>query len=209
MNPISILLVDDHQIVRQGIRAILEPDGRFQVIGEAATGAEAIQLVKLLHPQIMILDLKMPDLSGIELCRQALQLAPNTIVLILTAYFEKDLIFSALRAGARGYLIKDAEQLHLPERLMELYSGHNIFDPRATDVLSEYAVQGEAIPDLLSNREFEVIQLISQGLTNHEIASQLNLTDNTVKGYVKDIFLRLNVHNRIEAVSVARKSGIL
>lgn len=209
MNPISILLVDDHQIVRQGVRAILEPDNRFQVIGEAATGAEAIRLVKLLHPQIMILDLKIPDLSGIEVCHQVIQLAPNTIVLILTAYFEKDLIFSALRAGARGYLIKDADQLNLPERLMDLYSGHNVFDPRATDVLSEYAVQGEVIRDLLSNREFEVIQLISQGLTNHEIASQLNLTENTVKGYVKDIFFRLNVHNRIEAVSVARKSGIL
>jgi DNA-binding NarL/FixJ family response regulator len=209
VNPISILLVDDHQIVRQGVRAILEPDNRFQVIGEAATGAEAIRLVKLLHPQIMILDLKIPDLSGIEVCHQVIQLAPNTIVLILTAYFEKDLIFSALRAGARGYLIKDADQINLPERLMDLYSGHNVFDPRATDVLSEYAVQGEVIRDLLSNREFEVIQLISQGLTNHEIASQLNLTENTVKGYVKDIFFRLNVHNRIEAVSVARKSGIL
>lgn len=209
MNPISVLLVDDHQIVRQGLRAILDPDPRFRVVGEAGNGSEALQLVELERPNIIILDLKLPDMAGVELCQRIIKLANETVVVILTAYFERDLVYACLRAGARGYLIKDAEQLNLPEQLLAIFQGHNVLDPRATDALTEYIHQQEPYFDALSPRELEAIHLISQGLTNREIALQLQLTENTIKGYVKKIFAKLGARNRIEAVSLAHKRGIL
>jgi DNA-binding NarL/FixJ family response regulator len=209
MNPISVLFVDDHQIVRKGLRSILDPDLRFSVVGEAATGAEALYGVRKYQPDIVILDLRLPDMTGVEACQRILKSFPETIVLILTAYFERDTVFACLRAGAKGYLIKDAEQLNLPEQLLSVYQGHTILDPRATDALTEYIQDSTQPTNPLSLREIEVIQLISQGLTNREVAIHLQLTENTIKGYVKEIFTRLGARNRIEAVALARKRGIL
>jgi two-component system, NarL family, response regulator DevR len=209
MNPITVLLVDDHQIVRQGLRSILEPDPNFKVVGEAATGAEALSIVKSKQPGIAVLDLKLPDMTGAELCRHIVSVSPNTVVIILTAYFEHDVVCACLRAGARGYLIKDAEQLNLPEQLRAALHGHTTLDPRVTDILADYMRHGESPADNLTNREMEVISLIGQGLTNREIAVQLQLTENTVKGYVKEIFAKLGARNRVEAVALVRKRGLL
>lgn len=209
MTPISVLLVDDHRIVRQGIHSILDDDARFSVVGEAANGAEAIRLVQDLLPEIAILDLKLTDISGAELCRKIVKLSPKTTVLILTGYFEYDLVCACLQAGARGYLIKDAEHLDLPEQLMKMIEGHAVLDPRAADVLTDFMNNQRQSVDPLSARELEIIRLISQGMSNHEISAHLHITENTIKSHIKEIFSKLDVHNRIEAVVMAKKRGIL
>jgi two-component system, NarL family, response regulator DevR len=210
MKPIRILLVDDHRLVRQGIHSILDSDPRFLVIGEAATGPEAIRQVQAAPDiDIVILDLKLEGVSGAELCRQIIQMSPKTAVLILTGYFEYDLVCACLQAGARGYLIKDAEQLNLPEKLIAVMEGHAVLDPRAADALTDYMNSQRCPGDMLSPRELEILRLISQGLNNQEISGLLHITENTIKSHNKEIFAKLDVHNRIEAVVIAKKRGLL
>jgi two-component system, NarL family, response regulator DevR len=209
MNSISVLLVDDHRIVRQGLHAILDHDPRFNVIGEAANGTDALRQVEEHNPDIVILDLKLNDISGAELCRQIVKISPKIAVLILTGYFEYDLVCACLQAGARGYLIKDAEHLNLPEQLMTMMQGHAVLDPRAADVLTDFMNNQRQSVDPLSARELEIIRLISQGLSNHEISLQLHISENTIKSHIKEVFSKLDVHNRIEAVVMAKKRGIL
>jgi DNA-binding NarL/FixJ family response regulator len=179
------------------------------VIGEAATGAEAMTRVEENPPDVVILDLKLTDISGAELCRQIVRQSPRTAVMILTGYYEYDLVCACLQAGARGYLIKDAEHLNLPEQLISMVQGHAVLDPRAADVLTDFMNNQRQSVDPLSARELEIIRLISQGLSNHEISTQLHITENTIKSHIKEIFSKLDVHNRIEAVVVAKKRGIL
>jgi two-component system, NarL family, response regulator DevR len=209
MNPIRILIADDHQIVRQGLRSILDTDPRFVVVGEAATGEETLRLVKSEYTNIVIQDLKLPDIDGADLCQQIVTSSPETIVIILTAYFEHDLVYACLQAGARGFLIKDTEQLNLTEQLMAVIHGHTVLDPRVSDILAEYVRKQKTPSDSLRSREVEVIRLIGQGLTNREIAIKLHITENTAKGYVKDVFEKLHVRNRVEAVIEAHKRGFI
>ncbi len=209
MNSISVLLVDDHRIVRQGLHAILDHDPRFLVVGEAANGTDALRQVEEFNPDIVILDLKLNDISGAELCRQIVKISPKIAVLILTGYFEYDLVCACLQAGARGYLIKDAEHLNLPEQLMTMMQGHAVLDPRAADVLTDFMNNQRQSVDPSSARELEIIRLISQGLSNHEISLQLHISENTIKSHIKEVFSKLDVHNRIEAVVMAKKRGIL
>lgn len=206
---ISILLVDDHQIVRQGLRSILETDGRFEVVGEASSGKEAIQQTRKFLPDIIILDLKLKDISGAEVCSQIKNLSPKSVVLILTGYFEYDLVYACMQAGARGYLIKDAEELNLPEQLIELLEGHAVMDPRAVDALTSFMNTQKRVVDALTPRELEIIRLISQGLSNQEISLQLNISINTTKSHIKELFSKLDAHNRIEAVVMAKQRGLL
>jgi two-component system NarL family response regulator len=209
MKSISIVIVDDHQVVRQGLRSFLDPDPRFDVIGEASTGLDALKIADQQRPNIMIVDLKLPDMAGTELCQRILKCSPETRVMILTAFFKPDLVNTCLLAGAKGYLIKDAEKLNLPEQLIAIYEGHTVLDPRATDVITDYLSRRDQHANTLSLREIDVIRLVSQGFTNRQVGTQLHLTENTVKGYIKEIFSKLNARNRIEAVSIARKRGIL
>ena len=209
MNPIRVLLVDDHQIVRQGLRAILDPDERFIVVGEAVSGAEALSLAGTEKPDVVVLDLMLADMGGAEVCQRLLAAFPDMAVLILTGYFDHSLLNACLRAGARGYLLKDAELLRLPEQLLAVVKGQAALDPRAASFLADY-VRKQGMPmDTLTPREMDVLRLMGQGLTNREIAGQLVITENTVKGYVKDIFSKLRVHNRVEAVMQARARGLL
>ncbi len=209
MKPVRVVIVDDHRIVRQGLRSILDPDPRFEVVGEAANGADALRLVTQLRPDVSLLDLKLPDMGGVELCQRIVQACPETAVLILSAFIDRNLVNASLQAGARGYLLKDAENLHLREQLLAVVEGHAALDPRAADVLTEYVRQQEQPPRMLTLREVEILRLIAHGLTNKEIGNQLHLSENTVKGYVKDILAKLNVHNRIEAVLLAKERGLI
>jgi|AutmiccommuBRH23_1029490.scaffolds.fasta_scaffold00534_27 DNA-binding NarL/FixJ family response regulator len=205
---ISILLVDDHQIVRQGLRSILETDGRFEVVGEASNGKEAVHQAQKYLPDIVILDLKLHDISGAEVCSQIKYHSPKSVVLILTGYFEYDLVYACMQAGARGYLIKDAEQLNLPEQLIELLQGHAVLDPRAVDALTSFMNTRQRVVDALTPRELEIIRLISQGLSNQEISLNLSISINTTKSHIKELFSKLDAHNRIEAVVMAKQRGI-
>jgi len=209
MKPIRVVLVDDHRIVRQGLRSILGPDPRFEVAGEAADGAEALQVVADQRPEVVLLDLKLPDMDGVELCRRLVETHPETAVLILTAFIDRNLVEACLRAGARGYLLKDAENLRLREQLLTVVQGHMALDPRAADIVVQYVRQYEAPPENLNEREVQIIQLISQGLTNKEIGQRLHLSEHTIKGHVKDILAKLDVHSRIEAVLRAKELDLL
>jgi two-component system response regulator DevR len=209
MKPVRVVIVDDHRIVRQGLRSILDPDPRFEVVGEAANGADALPIVAEQQPDVILLDLKLPDMGGVELCQRLIQAYPETAVLILTAFIDRNLVNACLQAGARGYLLKDAENLRLREQLLSAVEGHAALDPRAADVLTEYVRRQEQPSRMLSLREVEILRLIAHGLTNKEIGSQLHLSENTVKGYVKDILSKLSVHNRIEAVLLAKERGLI
>jgi two-component system response regulator DevR len=209
VNPVRVVLVDDHRIVRQGLRSILDPDPRFEVVGEASNGADALRIVVEQRPDIVLLDLKLPGIGGVELCQRMVQISPKMAVLILTAFIDRNLVDACLRAGARGYLLKDAENLHLREQLLAVAQGHAALDPRAADVLTDYIHQYDPPPEVLTLREMEILRLIAQGLTNKEIGSRLHLSENTVKGYVKDILAKMDVRNRIEAVLRAKERGLL
>lgn len=147
--------------------------------------------------------------DGTELCQRILKSKPETKILILSAFIEKDLVHFCIKAGVKGYLVKDAAVLNLPQHILDIMQGHTIFDPRITKMLTEFIQDREPDYAKLTLREIDVLRLISQGFTNHEIAIHLHLTENTVKGYVKEIYSKLDVHNRIEAVAKARKNWIL
>lgn len=209
MKPMRIVLVDNHSIVRQGLRSILDPDPRFEVVGEAATGADALRLVAEQQPDLVLLDLKLPDTRGVELCQPMIHASPQTAVVILTAFLDRHLVEACLRAGARGYLLKEAENLHLQEHLLNVVQGHTALDPRAADFLVNHIRRDSPPPELLNGREIEILRLVSQGLGNGEIAGQLCLSENTVRGYMKDILTKLKVHNRIVAVLRAKEQGLI
>jgi DNA-binding NarL/FixJ family response regulator len=209
MNPIRVVLVDDHSIVRQGLRSILDPDPRFVVVGEAANGAEALRAVAEQQPDAVLLDLKLPDMSGAEVCQRIVETNPEVAVLILTAFIDEGLLDTCLRAGARGYLLKDSENLHLPDRLRAAVEGHTALDPRAAGIVTDYLRQQEPRPDALRLREIEILRLVAQGLTNKEIADKLCLSTNTIKGYMKEILAKMGARNRVEAVVLAKERGLI
>lgn len=209
MSVIRVLLVDDHSIVRQGLSSMLEPDPDFEVVGEASSGQEALALVESEHPDIVLLDLRLADMSGVEICQKIQQTSPETRVIILTAFFDRDLLNECLQAGAQGYLLKDAENLKLLEMLRKVYLGHAIMDPRAVDALAELLRQNEGLPEKLSIREIEVLRLIAKGMTNKEIGNTLHLSENTVKWYVKKVLSIMGAHNRTEAALLAKERGVL
>jgi len=148
-------------------------------------------------------------MGGVELCQRISEANPQTAVLILTAFIDRGLVDACLRAGARGYLLKDAENLHLQEQLLAVVQGHAALDPRAADVLTDYLLEHKPSPEVLSLRELEVLRLIAQGLTNKEVGAKLYISENTVKGHVKEILTKMNARNRIEAVLVAKERGLL
>lgn len=209
MKPVRLVLVDDHKIVRQGLRFILDPDPRFEVVGEAGSGEDALRLVSELKPDVVILDLNLPGIGGTEICRRIVSLHPEVAVLILTAFIDRQLVDACLRAGARGYLLKDAENLHLQEQVLAAVHGHTALDPRAAGILTEFLLQHKPPSEDLTFRELEILQLIAQDLTNKEIGARLYISENTVKQHVKKILVKLEARNRVEAVLKARERKLL
>ena len=209
MKPVRLVLVDDHKVVRQGLRFILDPDPRFEVVGEAGSGKDALRLLSEHKPDAVILDLHLPDTAGAELCRRIVERHPKVAVLILTAFVDRQLVDACLRAGARGYLLKDAENMHLEEGILAAVRGQTPLDPRAAGIVTDFLLQHKLSSEHLSPREMEVLQLISHDLTNREIGAKLCITVNTVKQHVKKILAKLEARNRVEAVLKARERNLL
>ena len=213
MEKITILLAEDHKVVRQGIRQLLEREEGFKVIGEASDGEETVELAKQLKPDVIIMDIAMPKLNGIEATKQIKQLPLCTIVLILTAYDYEEYIFPILEAGAAGYLLKDVSGNELIDAIRTVYKGESVLHPVVARKLIEQ-FKGASIKygreqalALLTERETEVLKMAARGMSNKEIANELFLSVHTIESHFGGIFNKLGVCSRIEAVMEAFKRG--
>lgn len=202
---IRLLLVDDHAVVRQGLRMFLELDGEMTVVGEACNGIEALQMTESLQPQVILMDLLMPKMGGIEAIRQIHASHPQICCLALTSALDENSIQEALRAGARGYLLKDTQAQDLCKAIRAALEGQIQLSPQATAGLVRELVQPR--PSLTS-RESEVLRLIANGASNKEIAADLGVTEKTIKTHVSNLFLKLGVESRTQAALYAVQHGI-
>ncbi|MBE9506786.1 MAG: response regulator transcription factor [Chloroflexi bacterium] len=208
---IRIVVIDDHEIVRRGISAILQSDPEFQIVGEAADGKEALRVVRETQPDVALVDVRLPETSGIELCHHIQREAPQTQVLILTSYLDGSVVRECIHAGAKGYVLKDVASTDLRRSIHELVRGESPVDPRAARMMLHWLREGPEAdtPDHFTLREIEILRLIAEGLTNREIGERICLSENTVKTYIQSIYQKLDAHNRIEAVMRATRWGLL
>ena len=208
---IRIAIIDDHEIVRQGIATVLQGDTEFQIVGEAADGETALRVVRETQPDVALVDVRLPEISGIELCYRIQQVSPATRVLILTSYLDANVVRECIRAGAKGFILKDVASTDLRRSIHELMRGASPVDARATRMMVHWLREGPDadMPDRFTLREIEILRLIAEGLTNREIAERLCLSENTVKTYIQGLYQKLDVHNRIEAVMQATRWGLL
>jgi len=212
---ITIVLADDHPVVRDGLRAILETQPDFAVIGESGTGAEAVAQVKALRPDVLLLDLEMPQMDGVEALRQIHQSAADTRVLVFTAYDSDDRILAAVQAGAQGYLLKGAPREQIFDAIRVVHNGGSLLQPAVASKLLKQVQSGSdrAASDdranLLTPRETEVLRLLAQGMANKQIAARLGISERTVKFHVSAIFGKLDAANRTEAVTIAAQRGLI
>jgi NarL family two-component system response regulator LiaR len=213
MTDIRVVLCEDHLITRQGIRRLLEDEKGLEVVGEAGNGEEVIQLVNELKPDVILMDVAMPKLNGIEATRQIKVINPKTNILILSAYDDDEYVFALLKAGANGYLLKNVSGDELVRAIKAVHKGDPVLNPVVAKKVVNYFRLGETgIPTAddaakLSERELSIIRLAAKGLTNKDIAENLHLSYRTVEGHLRDIFNKLGVGSRTEAVLQGLKMG--
>lgn len=210
MKSIRVLLVDDHQVVREGLKRMLDLDKDIEIVGEAGSGEEALVKAKQLSPDVILMDVKMPGMGGIDAIRELKARQSPASIIILTVYEDKYLA-QAAEAGAVGYLLKDVSREELTRAIKAAYQGQSPFAPSITRTLfTQYAALTKASHDsVLSRRQVEILRLIATGATNKEIASRLFISSATVKRETNAIFAALNVNDRAEAVSAGYKMGLL
>jgi two-component system, NarL family, response regulator LiaR len=208
---IRVLITDDHAIVRKGIAALLATEPDIQVVGEAADGAAAVAQARALHPDVVLMDLVMAGMDGIEATRQITAEMPGVRVLVLTSFAADDKVFPAIKAGALGYLLKDTGPHELVHAIHQVYRGQPSLEPSiASKVLYELAhpVKGPPTPDPLTARELEVLRLVAQGMSNREMAEKLVITELTVSTHVSNILSKLHLASRTQAALFALKGGL-
>lgn len=219
MAKIRIVLVDDHEMVLQGVRLALQAEPDMVVVGEARSGEEAIRLAREAQPDVMLLDVRLGDLEGPQVCRRALEVAPRCAVVMLTSYMQDALVFRSLVAGAKGYVIKDVELSELKRMIRSVFRGHAVLDPKITpQVISTAARRGSGeLPEdspgkavlLLSETDFTIMRCLSEGLTNKEIAGRVHLSPHTIKDHIEKICAALGVGTRTEIVAEALRRGLI
>lgn len=211
--PIRILIVDDHGIVRKGTRALLERIPDFAVVGEAGNGKEAVAQAKELQPDVILMDLMMPEMDGIKAIGLITASQPNSRILALTSFAADDKVFPAIKAGALGYMLKDADPEDLTQAIRQVHRGEPSLHPSiARKVLQELGRPQTAPPspgpDPLTERELEVLQLVAQGLTNQQMAEQLTVAEVTIRTHISNILSKLHLANRVQATLYALREGL-
>lgn len=209
--PIHVLIVDDHEIVRKGIRALLATKRDIQVVGEARDGAEAVTQAQTLHPDVILMDLMMPKMSGIQATQEIIATQPDIRILVLTSFAADEQVFPAIKAGALGYLLKDSGPQELVQAIRQVFRGEPSLDPSvARKVLAELSspTQKPLTHDPLTARELDILRLIAQGQSNKEIAEGLVLAEETVHTHVSNILSKLHLASRTQAALYALKEGI-
>ena len=211
--PITLLIVDDHQLVRWGIRTFLATQSDMAVLGEAASGEEALHLAAELAPDVALMDLVMPGLDGVETTRRFKQISPRTQIIILTSYHEDEHIFPAIRAGALSYVLKDIGTTELADAVRKAARGEAVMHPhvaaRLVQELQATLSRNPSPPPLLSEREQGVLRLIAEGQSNTEIAERLVISENTVKSHVSNILSKLHLADRTQAAIYAWREGLM
>ena len=213
MDEVRVLIADDHPLFRRGLRSLLDAQDHITVVAEAATGAEAVTHASATEPDVAILDLHMPDLNGVEATRRIVGTSPHIAVLVLTMFDDDDSVFAAMRAGARGYLLKGADQSEILRAVEGLSRGEAIFGPSVAHRIIEFFAaprhtRTEPIFPQLTEREHEVLDLIAAGHNNTEIGDELVLSPKTVRNHVSNIFTKLQVADRAQAIVRARQAGL-
>ncbi len=210
---ITVFIVDDHKVVRQGVRAFLDTQPDLVVVGEAESGAEAVEAVAEHAPDVVLMDLIMPGMDGVEATRQVKKVSPRTQVIVLTSYHQDEHIFPAIRAGALSYLLKDAEPDELASAIRKAAAGEAVLHPRvASRVVQELHGARQDTPNpftALSDRELEVLRLIADGLSNADIAASLIISEKTVKSHVSNILSKLHLADRTQAAVYAWREGVV
>ena len=213
---IRILLVDDQRLMREGLRTLLELEDDLEIAGEAANGREALALYEREQPDVVLMDIRMPEMDGVEATRRLRQRWPDAQVIILTTFDDDEYVFDGLRAGAQGYLLKAVSADELADAIRTVAAGGALIDPSVTrKVVAEFARLSRPAsktalpPEPLSEREMEVLKLLAEGLTNREIAQRLFLAEGTVKNYVSHILDKLDARDRTQAALRAREMGLL
>lgn len=213
MEPISVLIVDDHEVVRNGIRSYLDTLEDIDVVGEAESGEEAVDLVNQLVPDVILMDLVLPGIDGVETTRIVKSNSPRTQIVVLTSFHDDSLVFPALKAGAISYILKDMKMNKLGEAIIKAHNGEVILHPKvAARVLQNIRRDSEddnIIYTELTEREMDVLKLIANGYSNSQIAEELVISENTVKGHVSNILSKLHLADRTQAAVYAWQKGIV
>jgi DNA-binding NarL/FixJ family response regulator len=207
---IRVLIVDDHEMVREGLMSMLRSEPDFEVVGQTGHGEDVAELVDSSKPDVVLLDARLPDISGVEVCRRLTRTHPGAAVIILTTYTDIELVEECLQAGARGYVVKDVEKFSLKESIRAVSRGQSVLAPQvAGQIIERMKNRPEEAkrPAGLNASQVAILRLISRGHSNREIAADVHLSENTVKTHVQEIFRKLGVRNRVEAAILAGKSG--
>ena len=207
---IRILIVDDHEVVRYGLRQLLERETDMKVIGEAGTGLDAVRIAEVERPDVVLLDAKLGDIDGPDVCRRVLTVSPATSVVVLTGYLQDAILLQCLAAGAKGYLIKDVELAEVKRTIRAIVRGHSVLDPKVTPRVIANATNGSGKATTgLSERDIAIIKYVAGGLTNKEIGSLVHLSSHTIKDRLEKIAAAFDVRSRAEIVAEAFRAGLI
>jgi two-component system response regulator DevR len=210
---IRILLIDDHEIVREGLKTILSAQPDFEVVGETGSAEGLIELVEVTRPDVVLLDARLPGISGADACRALVAAHPNVAVLIVSTYTDDALVSECIAAGAKGYLIKDIERFTLEQSIRAVHRGEGAVSPSIAAKMLDRLRRTDDIPlhqeNPLTDPQLEIVRLIADGFSNREIADRVHLSENTIKSHVQEIFRKLKVRNRVEAALRASDEGWL
>ena len=217
MERIKVLIVDDHRVVREGLSAILKNKENLDVVGEAQDGQEAVEHARTLDPDVVLMDVSMPRMGGVEATRIIKREFPHIGIIALTMYDEQQYIFDLVRAGATGYLLKDSDSAQIVKAIQSIYRGESLIHPSvASKILAEFSLLAQKkgkkagwVEHDLTEREITVLRLVADGKTNKEIANALDLSEKTVKNHVRNIFHKLQVYDRTQAAILAIRKGLI